>query len=217
MTATALSKAEEKTLTAIGSPAGIGDQATFGQPAPADYVSWEDFEENYLTREDLFKYEWSDGRVIKTPRTMGQYQYFIVINLMKRFNQLMAEGKVSGHLLSEIDTKFLPKHHRRPDMAWFTDEQAARMAYRQNQVPRFVIEIISDNDKADDLLDKLEDYENAQVEVIWLISPALKQVRVINGSSQAACIGEAICSAAPVLPNFKISANDLFKKPELPA
>ncbi len=207
MTAAAVS--EPKTTTSpISSPAG--------NAAPLEKISWKNFEKEYLTREDGFRYEWSDGKVIKTPRAMNQYQYFILDNLTELFTRLRFAGKVSGKMYAEIDTFFLKKHHRRPDMAWFSDEQAARMAYRENQIPKFVIEIVSDHDKVDDLLDKLKDYKNANVEVVWVISPARNQVWVHSENSSWHCSGDQICSAAPVLPEFQITAEELFRKPAKP-
>ena len=188
-----------------------------GSASPTNTITWEEFEQEYLPREDGFKYEWVRGEVVKTTRDMNQYQYFMLLNIQKQFLRLQAAGKVSGEILTEIDTFFLKKSHRRPDMAWFSDEQVARMAHRQNQVPRFVIEIISDNDIADNLLDKLYDYEAAQVEVVWLISPKLEQVHIYTNDRKTICKGDMICSAAPVLPEFQISANDIFRKPPLPA
>lgn len=187
-----------------------------GQPAPTETVSWEVFEKEYLTREDGYKYEWVRGEVVQTPRDMNQYQYYILDNLQELFTRLRFESKVSGKLFPEIDTFFLKKVHRRPDMAWFTDEQAARMAHRENQVPNFVIEIVSDHDIVDNLLDKLGDYREAGVVVIWLISPRLEQVHVYSGDKNVICKGDDLCSAAPVLPDFQISAKDIFRKPDLP-
>ena len=191
--------------------------ASAEQPVPAEPITWEVFEKEYLSREDGYKYEWVRGVVVQTPRDMNQYQYYILINLLKVFQQLQQEGKVSGHLLTEIDTFFLKKIHRRPDMAWFTDEQAARMAHRENQVPNFVIEIVSDHDIVDNLLDKLGDYRDAGVAVIWLISPRLEQVHIFSGDKNVICKGPDICSAAPALSGFQISAEAIFQKPEVPA
>lgn len=183
---------------------------------PQQPVSWEEFEAQYLCREDAFRYEWVRGQVVKTPRDMNQYQYYILDNLMEVFNQLRLDRKVSGRLFAEIDTFFQKDVHRRPDMAWFNDEQLARMANRENQVPKFVVEIISDNDVVDNLLDKLKDYRDAQVAVIWLISPKLGQVHIYTGKNMAICTGEQLCSAAPALPEFQITATAIFAKPELP-
>lgn len=117
---------------------------------------------------------------------------------------------------TKVDTFFLPKVMRRPDMAWFSDEQVFAMANRKNQVPQFVIEIISNHDEVDDLLDKLRNYWDADVKVIWLISANTKQVQVFNGRTSIVCTDDMTCSAAPVLPAFQLTANEIFKMPTPP-
>lgn len=184
--------------------------------AAQPYVTLEAFEKEYLCREDEFKYEWVDGRVIQTKRDMNQYQFFIASNLQSFFFQLLAEGQVHGMLGTEVDTFFLPKVMRRPDMAWFSDEQVFAMSNRKNQVPQFVIEIISNHDEVDDLLDKLRNYWDADVKVIWLISANTKQVQVFNGRTSIVCTDDMMCSAAPVLPAFQLTANEIFKMPTPP-
>ncbi|MEK7256710.1 MAG: hypothetical protein AAB316_18290, partial [Bacteroidota bacterium] len=79
-------------------------------------ISWEEFERRYLSREDKFKYEWVDGLVEKTERTMNQYQTHIATNLVRFFFELFTQKKVTGRLSEETDTFFLPKAHRRPDL-----------------------------------------------------------------------------------------------------
>ncbi len=178
-------------------------------------ISWEEFQRRYLNREDKFKYEWLNGIVLKTKRTMDYSQFFIIENLDLIFNNLKAEKKVSGILIHEGDI-FFGKNHRRPDVCYLSKEQIARTAHGKNQVPKFVIEIISTNDQMNDAEDKLENYLEAGVEVIWQIFPKQKTVQVHTGKNSVRCKGEDMCSAAPVLPDLKCSANAIFQKPELP-
>lgn len=179
-------------------------------------LSWETFEKRYLTREDAWKYEWVNGLVEKTKRSMNQEQLFIILNLRGVFNKLDLEGKVGGAIEPEIDTFFLDKVHRRPDMAWFSSEQLARMAHGKNQVPNFVIEIISNNDKARKLQAKMKNYRDAGVAVVWLIYPNVEEVVVCQGDKMEVCGGEKICTATPAIPAFKIKAKAIFEKPNLP-
>lgn len=89
------------------------------QHLPEKNITWEEFEQEYLPRkEDSFKYEWVRGRVVKTTRDMNQY-HLMLLNIQKQFVNLQLAGKVSGEILTEIDTFFLKKSHRRPDIAGF--------------------------------------------------------------------------------------------------
>ncbi|MEM6321733.1 MAG: hypothetical protein AAF960_29000 [Bacteroidota bacterium] len=48
-------------------------------------ISWKAFQEKYLSREDEYKYEWVDGCVEKTLRTIDKTQFYIQQNLAKFF------------------------------------------------------------------------------------------------------------------------------------
>jgi Uma2 family endonuclease len=174
-------------------------------------ISWEEFEKKFLSREDNFKYEWVEGIVEKTPRPINQYQYAILDNIEAFFYQLVLEQKASGKFYAEIDTFFLDKVHRRPDSAYFDNTQRALMQQKINQIPRFVLEIISDNDNLNKFFKKLQNYRAAQVEVVWIILPELKEVYVYQGGVMTHCFGDMVCSAAPVLPLLQIPVKDIFK------
>jgi Uma2 family endonuclease len=175
-------------------------------------ISWEEFQKRYLEREDKYKYEWVNGAVEKTLRTMNQYQQFICDNLIDFFTDLRLVGQVSGRLSPEVDTFFLSKVHRRPDLAYFSDAQRQLMAIGQNQVPQFVIEIISNTDQMNKMIAKMQDYREADVPVIWHIYQNFNEIHVYNGKNMTVCVGNDLCSAEPVLPNFKMSVNDILKK-----
>jgi Uma2 family endonuclease len=175
-------------------------------------ITWFEFEKKYLIREDNFKYEWVDGLIEKTPRNMGQKQQVIYSNLSNFLTDLRFSGKASGRLLAEVDTFFIEDTHRRPDVAYFSDEQLKLMAQDFNQVPKFVVEIISTKDQINLVHKKMRDYRDAEVEVIWHIFPLLNEIDIYNGLTMNICTGEMMCSAESVIPNFKLSVNQIFKK-----
>jgi len=183
------------------------------QQAQPERISWEDFQAEYLTREDAYKYEWLDGIVEQTERAMNQNQFFIVGNLQDFFHRLKFEQKVSGQLIAEGDI-FFGKHHRRPDLAYLNAQQMAKTAKGEKEVPQFVIEIISKNDVANKVQAKVQDYQRADVQVIWHLYPELEQVHIYRGKEGVICTDDDICSAAPVLPAFELRAKDIFQKPE---
>jgi Uma2 family endonuclease len=186
------------------------------EPLPR-YITWQEFQRQYLSREDRFKYEWVDGIIEKTERTMDQKQYFILKNLRQLFTKLLVAGHITGGFEAEIDTFFLAKIHRRPDIAYFSEEQEAKMALEGNQVPEFVIEIISTHDQMNRSVKKMKNYRDAGVKVVWHIYPEQEEVHVYSGDNldtMLVCMGARICSAAPVLINFALTANDVFKMPK---
>lgn len=178
-------------------------------------ISWAAFERTYLSREDGYKYEWLNGRVEKTPRDMDYHQFFILTNLLAFFRSLVVAGRADGELIAEGDI-FFRNLHRRPDIAWLSAEQIARSSHGQNQVPQFVIEIISKTDRAEKVTEKVQNYRDAGVSVVWHIYPTLEEIHEHRGLTTTVHRGDDRCSAAPALPAFELPVSEVFKKPPLP-
>jgi Uma2 family endonuclease len=183
---------------------------TNGSPLP-ERISWADFKADYLEREDNFKYEWVNGVVEKTPRSMDRKLFYIVVNLLRYFNHLYNNGKVTGSLMPEGDT-FFGENHRRPDVAYYTDEQVEAAADDEGAEPQFVIEIISTKDQMNRVYKKMQDYRASKIPVIWHIFPELQEVHVFHGRKSEIYVGEDICSADPTLPDFQMSVNAIFNR-----
>jgi Uma2 family endonuclease len=178
------------------------------------YISWADFQRKYLTREDGYKYEWLNGTVEKTKRTMDRTQFFIIRNLQACLRQLLNAGKVDGELITEGDIFFLEKH-RRPDLVYLTNQQIEAAADGDMIVPQFIIEVISSTDGINRVNKKIVNYRAAGVKVVWHIFPEEKEIQVYGGEnldSVQILRGEKICSAAPVLPDFEMTVNAVFER-----
>jgi Uma2 family endonuclease len=175
------------------------------------FVTLETFQRLYDNRSDDYKYEWRNGVVEKTPRTVNRSQLFIVQNLSRLFLQTKAFQN-QGELEREVKM-FLPKANRCrvADLAYLTAKQVRETDDIRPGISEFVIEIISKNDKAEEVQEKLDEYFADGIKVVWQIYPKLKMVEVYTTSEAVKiCRGAAICSATPVLPDFNIAAQDLF-------
>lgn len=173
-------------------------------------ISWAEFQEEYLTREDGYKYEWLDGIVEQTPRPMDKSQFFVQKNLINFLFQIKAQKFVPGNLIAEGDT-FFGANHRRPDLAYYTDTQIEAARHHENVVPEFVVEVISTNDHIIKVTEKLRNYRAAEVKVIWLVFPDSQEVHVYHGKKSVVCTGDDVCSAEPVIAGFALPAKDVFK------
>ena len=176
-------------------------------------ISWESFQKRYLTKEDGYKYEWLNGTVEKTKHAMNKNQFFILKNLTRFFYALDAKSTIKGELIPEGDT-FFGKHHRRPDIAFYTDKQISDAQKDLDAVPLFVIEIISSKDQMNKVHLKMKDYRNAGVKIIWHIFPELEEVHVYSNKATKMQVRteKDNCSAEPVIKGFKLTVEDIFKK-----
>jgi Uma2 family endonuclease len=177
-------------------------------------ISWAEFRRDYAEREDGFKYEWLNGVVEKSTKTMDYTQFFIQKNLTVFFYKLLFTNQLEGQLLAEGDMFFI-EQHRRPDLAYLTDAAIELAADGIRPTPKFVIEIVSDTDAIIRVYKKMQDYRLAKVKVAWLIFPQLNEVHVHTGDNLdkiQVFSGEQICSAAPVLPVFEMAVNAILKR-----
>ena len=172
-------------------------------------VSKAHFLREYADREDGYKYEWNDGMVEKT-QSMNQQQAIIQAVIMRYFVQTQV-FKNGGLFTSETNMDTSPVQLRKPDLAIYTNEQLLLMKQGQNQIAPWVAEVISSSDNINHVNQKLDEYFQAGVQVVWHIFPDSKQVYVYTSPEQVTiCRGKTICSAAPALADLEISADDLF-------
>jgi Uma2 family endonuclease len=171
------------------------------------------FHRLYDNREDDYKYEWHNGIVEKTPRTMNRSQLFIVQNLSRFFMKTNA-FKAFGELEREVKM-FLPAANRSriADMAYLDAEKIKEKDDITPSISPFVIEVISKNDTAEEIKEKLEEYFADGVQVVWHIYPNREVIEVYTSPEKVKiCKGETICSAAPVLLDFEVPAQAVFGK-----
>ncbi len=161
---------------------------------------------------DGYKYEWNDGEIIRFSG-MKKEQFYI----FDRLNYLFfKKGYIElGSLTTEQDVQLNGIQVRRPDIAYFTREQGQKGRSGQEMIPAFVIEIISNNDQINQLEQKLTEYFKAGVQVVWIVIPEQEVVNIYTSRRKVkVCLENDICSAAPVLPDFEISVNEMLMLPE---
>ena len=168
-----------------------------------EFLNWEPL--------DGYKYEWNDGELIRFSG-MKKKQYFVYALLNKLF--IEKEYHKTGTLMAEPDVMLTAIQMRRPDIAYFTDDQIQRGRQGEDVIPKFVVEILSETDQAYRIEEKVAEYFKAGVQVVWNIFPESEVIYVYTSRKQVTiCSDDDVCSAAPVLPDFAISVNDLFALP----
>lgn len=172
-------------------------------------ISKEQFLRDYSNREDGYKYEWNDGIIEKTS-AMNQQQAIMQAVFLRYFIQTSV-FKEGGLFTAETDMDTSPVQTRRPDLAIYTAGQIRHIKQGENQVAIWVAEVISPNDKAEDVNRKLEEYFRAGVQVVWHIFPHSQKVDVYTSPDDVTiCRGKTICSGAPAVPDLQIAAETLF-------
>lgn len=156
-------------------------------------------------------YEFVRGRIIPKP-AVKQNEFYIVKFLSRLFigTDAFREGY---ELLQEGDSYVDAERKRIPDLALFSDRQikAARNGIRSST--SFAIEILSNSEKENDIIEKIQDYFDAGVQLVWYIAPKFQKIYAYTSPDDIRVFrGEQTISAAPVLPDFQFTVADLFRE-----
>jgi Uma2 family endonuclease len=158
---------------------------------------------------DGWKYDWDAGIITKAKKMVKREQRYIVQNILDAFYAKGLHKK--GGLIPEAEMAYSVERYRIPDLAYFTKEQT-RADAEGGAVPNvagFVIEVISDTDTGKSIEDKLWEYFENGVQVVWQIFPS-RQLVYTSPLNSTLCIKEMVCSAAPALPEFEMPAASVF-------
>jgi Uma2 family endonuclease len=149
------------------------------------------------------RYELSEGELIVTPSA----SYFHN-KTRDRFNarlQSFLDAHPIGEVISEMDMALAADIVRRPDVAFIRNERLKGVDLERVPLPiapDLAIEIVSKNDRADDLILKVSQYLQAGVQAVWLFYPStLLAYRYVPGK-----LDPEVRSA---------KAGDRFEEPEL--
>jgi Uma2 family endonuclease len=119
----------------------------------------------------------------------------------------------------------LPKERdRRPDAAFVNFQRWAKgrpMPGKENAwhvVPNLAVEVVSPHDFAEELLEKIEEYFRAGVQLVWVVYPRQQLVHVYESINQIRVVtrtGEL--DGGVVLPDFRLPLPEIFREETTPA
>lgn len=160
-------------------------------------------------------YEVIDGRVTELP-PMGTYPVEVATRLSAALD-LFARGHGIGRILNEALYRIDARNQKRPDVSFITYEKwpkARRTPKAQpwQMVPDLAIEVVSETDRAGDVLGKVRDYFRAGVRVVWLVYPDLEVIHLFDSFQQirVLTVGDDLDGGA-LIPGFRLPLAELFE------
>ncbi|HMD86930.1 MAG TPA: Uma2 family endonuclease [Terriglobia bacterium] len=118
------------------------------------------------------RYELSEGELIVTP-SATHFHNEIRDEVASRL-RIFVKGRRLGDVTSETDVKLAGEVVRRPDVAFIRAGRLEGVDLDRVPLPvapDLVIEIVSKNDRADDLMLKVSQYLQAGAQAVWLMYP----------------------------------------------
>ncbi|MBM2827284.1 MAG: hypothetical protein HW403_1348 [Dehalococcoidia bacterium] len=107
-----------------------------------------------------------------------------------------------------------PDTVRAPDVAFVSRERLPEgeiPATFLEMAPDLVVEVVSPNDTAAEVQEKVEEWLRAGTRMVWVVYPNIHSVTVFRSLSEVQVLGESeSLNSAPVLPGFSCQVNQLF-------
>lgn len=177
--------------------------------------------EELLDMPNSIDYELVDGFLVE--RQMGAESNAIAVELAFFIRDYFKMFGRSGHIfMGETGFRIFPdrpNHIRKPDLAFVKfgrlPDDPQRPKGHVSLIPDLAMESISPGDLASEVNEKIDDYVEAGIPLIWFFDPDSKTVQVFrkDGTTQRLTEADEI-SGEDILPNFRCRVADIFAPPE---
>ncbi|TWU14550.1 hypothetical protein CA54_34190 [Symmachiella macrocystis] len=158
-------------------------------------------------------YELVDGVLLE--KTMGTYESYIAMLLGQFLGDFIRQNNLGILLGADGILRLAPGLVRIPDVSFI-----ARHKLPDGKVPRtlvatlvpdLAIEVISKGNTAEEMQEKLRDYFEVGVGLVWYVDHLRKQVRVYTAVDQEQIVGiEESLDGGDVLPGFTLPVSSIY-------
>jgi Uma2 family endonuclease len=162
------------------------------------------------------RYELSEGELIVTP-SADFFHNDLRDELTHQLKTFVKSHKL-GRVTSETDMRLAEDTVRRPDVAFIRAGRLEGIDLAQVPLPvapDLVIEIVSKNDRAADLLLKVSQYLTAGIEAVWLLYPSTQLVYRYTAGRLEPEVRNAHeggkFEEPELLPGFSLALTDIFQ------
>jgi len=173
--------------------------------------------EDLLALPDAVNYELVDGQLVE--RAVGFESSEIaarIIILLGTFLRGKHLGRLAGADGSYQCFPDSPKKVRKPDVSFIRTGRLVNDRSPQGHcpiAPDLAIEVISPEDIADDLEEKIVEYLNVGVPLIWIVSPTARNVRVLRSALHGGGVvltSTDTITGEDVIPGFSCTVGEFF-------
>ncbi len=176
---------------------------------PTNLVTVDEFENWERQYGNDGRYEFIRGQLIPKPG-IKQDEICITKFLTRCFIKT-SSFQQGDELLPETDSYVDGVRKRIPDLAYFTVQQQQAIRQGERISTSFAIELVSDSESHQDVVDKIQDYFDAGAQLVWYVLPKNQKIEAYTSPDDRNVYkGQDTISAAPVVPEFTFTVADLF-------
>jgi Uma2 family endonuclease len=177
--------------------------------------------EQLITGEALYKMgdigpsELVQGRIVHLMPT-GHLHGFIEVNIGRILGNYVYEHKLGRILGGEVGiyTGRNPDTVRAADVAFISTERFAQVQSNSylDIAPELIVEVLSPDDGWSTVNQKLEEYFNIEVKLVWLVDPQRECVHVYTSLTTVEILGlDDTLTGGKVLPEFAVTIEEIFE------
>lgn len=154
-------------------------------------------------------YELIDEQLVEKP-PMGAISSIVVGRVFRRLDDFCESTRLGLAVTGEAGYRCFPHKPtqvRKPDVAVILGDPTTLVIPRGDFriVPAVVVEVVSPNETADDLNDKIDDFLTAGTALVWVIHPTLRSVMIHRANGSVARLRDpADLTGEDVLPGFTV-------------
>ncbi len=168
------------------------------------------------------RYELVDGELVEMPGAGALHGLIcgLIYQALASFVQSRSLGYVFGDGVGFLVQRD-PDHVRIPDTSFVSADRASETGIPEGFwpfSPDLVVEVVSPNDRAEDVRQKVFEYLDAGTRLIWVVWPSSRSVTVYTPDRVSRDLQEDdTLDGGDVLPGFQTRIGDLFPPASLTA
>ncbi|MCI0641713.1 MAG: Uma2 family endonuclease [Gemmataceae bacterium] len=162
-------------------------------------------------------YEIVNGERVEVP-SMGVFACLLANSLRDFLNEFCIPRKLGIAVLEVLFRLKTAGPSRRPDVAFLRKELIPKNLFDDppeiHGYPDLAVEVVSPSNTFAELEEKVLEYFEAGVRLVWIIVPRSRRIYVYSSPTNVLILQEQDeLSGDPVLPGFRLKVADLFSEP----
>jgi Uma2 family endonuclease len=168
-------------------------------------------EEDLLNTPSDGKYELVDGRIVAMSPA-GKPHGSVCVNLLLELGAFVKDRRLGKVYESSTGFRLKGGNVRVPDVSFeATGRPRGDMGGFGDGAPDLAVEVLSPTDRARQVLDKVGEYLEAGVRLVWVIDPERRSAVVYRSLAEVRKLGaDEFLEGEDVVPGFRCRLADLF-------
>ncbi len=173
---------------------------------------WSESSYLWLTDQTRRLAEYADGEIEALPMPTAGHQWIVFFLGRCFFDWLSPQGGIA--LLAPLRVRLGDRKFREPDLLALLDRHDPRYGDRYWHGADLVLEVVSPDDPARDLVTKRREYAEAGIPEYWIVNPLDRTVTVLtlDGERYAehGIFAVGMVATSALMPGFVVAVDEVF-------